>query len=42
MGMSEMAWASLSVWVLMAKNMAAAWMAWSLNAARNWAARRPM
>ena len=33
--------ASLRVWVLMAKNMAAAWMAWSLKAARNWATSRP-
>src|SRR5262249_25986206 len=36
-----MAAPSLIVWVLMAKNIAAAWMAWSLNAARNWATSRP-
>ncbi len=36
-----MAWASSSVPWLMAKNMAEAWIAWSLNAARNWATSRP-
>src|SRR5262245_9293353 len=39
--MSAMALSSFSVCVLMAKNMADAWMAWSLKAARNWAASRP-
>src|SRR5260370_39644907 len=42
MGMSEMALGAVMNFWLMAKNMAEAWMAWSLKAARNWAASRPM
>src|SRR6266849_3475897 len=48
MGMSEMALAAVMKCSPfryrkpMAKNMAEAWMAWSLKAARNWAISRPM
>jgi hypothetical protein len=42
MGISEMALASLRMRWWMAKNMAEAWMAWSLKAARNWAMTSPM
>ena len=40
--MSEMASFSPITPVFMAKNMAEELMAWSLKAARNWAAKRPM
>src|SRR5262245_20875529 len=39
--MRVMAVRSVMVPVLMAKNMAEAWMAWSLKAARNWATSKP-
>src|SRR5262245_8258165 len=41
-GIREMADSCVSVFLLMAKNIAEAWIAWSLNAARNWAISRPM
>src|SRR5947207_5234775 len=42
MGIREMALGAVMNFWLIAKNIAEAWMAWSLNAARNWAMSRPM
>src|SRR5438093_7271919 len=42
MGIREMALGAVMNFWLIAKNIAEAWMAWSLNAARNWAMSRPV